>query len=161
MSLIAPCRSFTTVIGSYQPPALTLFHDEHLEYTVERVLDHRDKVYKHKLRSLAKNILYIGKVSVLSIILGSQNPFLLTALTLFLNIGCKGQGSQLAQLTRLALPLEKQPVNSGNGRMHNGDLLTFHCFAFLVHIEVIEGHLQVQILAFCHTNRCLERRHSN
>ena len=36
--------------GSYQPPAPSVFDDEHLEYTVEKVLDHRDKVYKHKLR---------------------------------------------------------------------------------------------------------------
>ena len=35
--------------GLYQPLAATAFDDEHLEYTVERVLDHRDKVYKHKL----------------------------------------------------------------------------------------------------------------
>lgn len=36
--------------GTYQPPAPTVFDDEHVEYTVERILDHRDRVYKRKLR---------------------------------------------------------------------------------------------------------------
>lgn len=35
--------------GSYQPLMPTVFDDEHLEYTVERMLDHRDRVYEHKI----------------------------------------------------------------------------------------------------------------
>ena len=39
-SLLKPYHSD----GSYQPPSLSVFDDEHVQYTVERILDHRDKV---------------------------------------------------------------------------------------------------------------------
>ena len=140
MSSIAPCLRLTTVMAH-----ISLLRLLSLTMSTLNTLLKGSWTTKTKSISIssAKNILGTGKVLVLSIILGSQNPFLLialTTLTLFLSIGCKGQGSQLAQL---ALLLEKQPVNSRNGRMHNGDLLTCHCFAFLVHVG---GHLQVQIL---------------
>ena len=35
--------------GSYQPPAFTVFDDKHVEYTVERILDHRDRIFKRKI----------------------------------------------------------------------------------------------------------------
>ena len=37
-------------VGTYQPPAPTVFDDEHVEYTVERILDYTGRVYKRKLR---------------------------------------------------------------------------------------------------------------
>jgi hypothetical protein len=36
--------------GSYQPPAPTLFEDEHLENTVEVILDHKDTPFRGKTR---------------------------------------------------------------------------------------------------------------
>ena len=36
--------------GSYQPPAPTVSDDEHVEYTVERILDHGDRIFKRKIR---------------------------------------------------------------------------------------------------------------
>ena len=34
--------------GSYQPPAPTVFEDDHLENTVEMILDHKDTPYRGK-----------------------------------------------------------------------------------------------------------------
>jgi hypothetical protein len=39
-----------TKSGSYQPPAPTLFEDEHLENTVEVILDHKDTPFRGKTR---------------------------------------------------------------------------------------------------------------
>ena len=36
--------------GTYQPPPPTLFDDDHIEFTVERVLDHRDRPFRNKSR---------------------------------------------------------------------------------------------------------------
>jgi hypothetical protein len=36
--------------GSYQPPAPTVFEDDHLENTVEAILDHKDTPFRGKTR---------------------------------------------------------------------------------------------------------------
>ena len=46
VSLLKPFHSDR----SYNPPALTAFEDEHVEYTVERILDHRDRPFRGKTR---------------------------------------------------------------------------------------------------------------
>ena len=137
--------------GSYQPPAPTVFDDKHLEYTVERVLDHRDKVYKHKLRK-EYHVHWKG--------FGPEHntwepeSFLTNSSDLVSEYWMQGQESQLAQL---ALLLEKQPVNSGDGRMHNSDDLTI----VLHSLCILRGICKCKCWAFCLTNSCLERCHSN
>ena len=42
VSLLQPFNSN----GSHLPPAPTVFEDDHLEHTVERVLDHRDRKFR-------------------------------------------------------------------------------------------------------------------
>ena len=85
MSSIAPCLSLTTVMAH-----ISLLRLLSLTMSTLNTLLKGSWTTKTKCISSAKNILCIGKLLVLSIILGSQNPFLLTALTLFLSIGCKG-----------------------------------------------------------------------
>ena len=86
--------------GSHLPPAPTVFEDDHLEHTVERVLDHKDRKFRKGSR---RDFWFNGKAWVLNTIAGSPPVIALIAPSSLMNIGSIDLGLMILLLTLLLL----------------------------------------------------------